>query len=85
MNRENFEKVLKQVMFHAGVLLKGLARTLLGTLNAGLIAFAVYGFIYIPSESGYAAVLDFVVLCGILAFALVNVYWMGSKKRGGKK
>lgn len=85
MKKVDFKKVLKQVKFHADVLLRGLARTLYGTLIAGLIAFAVYGFVLIKSEGGYAAVFDFIAACATLIMALANAYLLGSKRRGGKK
>ena len=85
MKKVNFAKVLKQAKFHADVLLRGLARTLYGTLIAGLIAKAIYGFILIKSEGGYAAVFDFVAASAVLILALANAYLLGSKRRGGKK
>ena len=85
MSNVNFGKVLKQVKFHAGIVVRGLARTLYGTVVAGLIAVAIYGFILIKSEGGYAAVFDFIAACATLVVALANAYVLGSKKRGAKK
>lgn len=85
MKSVNFKKVLKQAKYHADVLLRGLARTLYGCLIAGMIAFAVYGFVMIKAESGYAAVFDFVAASAVLILALANAYLLGSKRRGGKK
>lgn len=85
MRNVNFKKVLKQVKFHAEVMLRGLARTLYGALIAGLIAFAVYGFVLIKSEGGYAAVFDFIAACAMMLLALANAYLLGSKRRGAKK
>lgn len=85
MKRVNFEKALKQAKFHADTLLRGLARTLYGALIASLIAIAVYGFILIKSEGGYAAVFDFIAACATLTVALGNAYLLGSKRRGAKK
>ena len=76
---------MKQVMEHAGTLLRGFIRTLYGALNAGLIAFSIYGFITIGQEDGYAAVFDFIASCAILAIALLNAYMLGGKRRGKKK
>ena len=81
----NFEKFLKLAKFHLGIVLRGLARTLYGAFIAGLIAFAIYGFVLIKSESGYAAVFDFIAACATLAVALANAYVLGSKRKGGKK
>lgn len=85
MRNVNFKRVLKQVKFHADIMLRGLARTLYGALIAGLIAFAVYGFVLIKSENGYVAVFDFIAACATLTVALGNAYLLGSKRRGGKK
>lgn len=85
MRNVNFKKILKQVKFHVDIMLRGLARTLYGTLIAGLIAFAVYGFVLIKSEGGYAAVFDFIAACAMLLLALANAYLLGSKRRGAKK
>ncbi len=85
MKKVNFAKALKQVKFHADVLLRGLARTLYGSLIAGMIGFAVYGFILIKSEGGYAAVFDFVAASAVLILALANAYLLGCKRRGAKK
>ena len=85
MNKFNFKKALKQVKFHTDVMLRGLARTLYGALIAGLIAFAIYGFVLIKSEGGYAAVFDFIAACAMLVLALANAYLLGSKRRGAKK
>lgn len=85
MKKEKFEKALKQATFHAAVLLRGILRTLYGSLIAAMIGFAVYGFIIIKTEGGYAAVFDFVASCAILVIALVNAYLLGGKKRGAKR
>ena len=76
---------LRNVAGHAGMLLKGLIRTVCGALNAGLIAFSIYGFVTIGQEDGYAAVFDFIASCAILMIALLNVYLLGRNKRGKKK
>jgi hypothetical protein len=80
-----FEKYIKLAKFHAGIVLRGLARTLHGAFITGLIAFAVYGFVLISKEEGYAAVFDFVAAIAVLVVALCNVYLLGSKRKGGKK
>lgn len=85
MKKVSFMKVLKQAKFHTDALLRGLARTLYGCLIAGMIAFAVYGFVMIKAESGYAAVFDFIAAFALLTLALANAYLLGSKRRGGKK
>ena len=85
MKSVNFKKVMKQVKFHVDVLVRGLGRTLYGAMIAGLMTIAVYGFIAIKSEGGYAAVFDFIASCATLILALVNAYVMGFKRRGAKK
>jgi predicted lipid-binding transport protein (Tim44 family) len=85
MKKVNFKKVLKQVKAHADIMLRGLARMIYGTLIAGLLAFAIYGFVLIKSEGGYAAVFDFIAACATLILALANAYLLGSKRRGAKK
>lgn len=79
------KKILEEAKFHAGIVLKGFVRTVYGALVCGLLAIAVYGFISIKGETGYLAVGDFVASCATLAVALCNVYFLGMKKRGGKK
>lgn len=81
----NFEKVMKPAKFHLEILLRGLGRTLYGAFITGLIAFAVYGFVLIKSEGGYAAVFDFVAAVATLVVALANAYVLGRKRKGGKK
>ena len=80
-----FEKYIKLAKFHTEIVLRGLARTLHGAFITGLIAFAVYGFVLISKEEGYAAVFDFVAAIAVLVVALCNVYLLGSKRKGGKK
>jgi hypothetical protein len=80
-----FDRFLKQAKFHLGIMLRGLARTLYGTLIAGLVALAIYGFVLIGSESGYAAVFDFIAAIATLVVALANAYVLGSKRKGGKR
>ena len=85
MNNVDFRKGMKQVKSHADIMLRGLARTVYGALVAGLFAIAIYGFILIKSEGGYAAVFDFIAACATLLVALGNAYLLGGKRRGAKK
>ena len=80
-----FEKFMKQAEFHLGIVVRGLGRTLHGAFITGLIAIAIYGFILIGKEEGYAAVFDFVASIAVLVVAICNVYLLGSKRKGGKK
>lgn len=83
--KNKVSKVLNRIGFHGSILLRGLARMLYGAAIAGLTAFAVYGFILIKSESGYAAVFDFIAAFAILILALGNAYLLGCKRKGAKK
>lgn len=74
------EKVWNSVKCHGLTVLRGLIRTAHGTLTAGLMAIAIYGFIVIRSEAGYAAVCDFIAACATMVVALCNVYYIGRKK-----
>jgi ABC-type sugar transport system permease subunit len=76
---------IKHFKFHLGIVLRGLGRTLHGAFITGLIALAVYGFVLIKTEGGYAAVFDFVAAIAVLVIALCNVYLLGNKRKGGKK
>lgn len=80
-----FKNILEQAKFHGSIVLKGFVRTVYGALISGLLAIAVYGFISINGEAGYMAVGDFVASCATLVVAMCNVYFLGMKKRGGKK
>ncbi len=77
--------LLEQTKLHAGILARGLVRTLYGAMVAGLIGVAVYGFIKLGGETGYSAVMDFIASLATLVVALSNAYAMGRKKRGAKK
>ena len=85
MKKEHFEKTVKMLKIHTGIMLSGLVRTIYGSLIAGMIGFAIYGFIRIKAEGGYAAVFDFVASCAVLVIALANAYLLGGKKRGNRK
>lgn len=85
MKEVNFGKFLKQAKFHALILVRGLGRTLYGAFITGMIAFAIYGFVLIKSEGGYAAVFDFIASIATLVVALANACVLGGKKRGAKK
>lgn len=84
MEKVKFQKAVACVKFHANILLRGFGRTLYSMLIAGLFGSAVYGFVSIAHESGYAAVCDFIASTATLLVALCNMYCLG-KKRGGKK
>ena len=62
-------------------LCKGLYRSFCGTFTTALLALAVYGFIMVSTEGGWAAVAYFVISVTALALFGVCVYGMG---KGGK-
>ena len=82
MGKVNFSMVLDNIKFNSRILLKGFVRTIYGALVDGLFAIAIYGFVFIKSESGYIAVFDFIASCATLTVAICNVYVMGGKKNG---
>lgn len=60
---------------------KGLYRSFCGTLTTALLVLAVYGFIMISTEGGWAAVACFVISVTALTLFCVCAYGMG---KGGK-
>lgn len=62
-------------------LCKGLYRSFCGTFTTALLALAVYGFVIVSTENGWAAVTYFVISVTALALFGVCVYGMG---KGGK-
>lgn len=78
--------MMNAIAFHARVLGKGFVRMLIGAMTAGFIGLAGYGFMAIPSEGGYAAVVDFLFSVIFLVIAFVGIYVMGGNpKKGGRK
>lgn len=86
----NVKKLLGLIGHHARVLFTGLTRMIYGTLTAGTFAVAVYGFLAIPNEDGYTAVIDFVASVASLVVAVTCMYAMGInhkvkvERKGGK-
>ena len=85
MDKVKIHNILANASFHASILLKGLARTLYGSLIAGLIGVSFYGFVSIANEDGYLAVFDFIASVATIVVAVCNMYCLGLKKRSGKK
>ena len=85
MEAVQIKKAWKTFKFHAKIAWKGLYRTLYGAAVAGLIALAVYGFVSVATETGWMAVCDFIASCATLVVALLNMYLMGGRKKGGAK
>ena len=74
----------KTAKFHAKIAWRGFCRTLYGSVVAGLIALAIYGFVSVTTETGWTAVCDFIASCATLVVALSNMYFMGCRKKGTK-
>lgn len=81
----NFKSVFKAAWRHCKILFRGFTRMLYGTMTAGAFAMAIYGFVMIPKEGGWAAVSDFIVAVMTFGCALVCMYAQGGgkRKRGG--
>ena len=62
-------------------LCKGLYRSFCGTFTTALLALAVYGFVIVSTENGWAAVTYFIISVTALALFGVCVYYMG---KGGR-
>ena len=77
MNNANFRKTLKQIKHHAGIVARGISRTMYGTLISGLYITAAFGFYLVAIDKGYTAVFDFIAACVTLAVAVFNTYVWG--------
>lgn len=80
----DFRTVAKKAIHHGKYLVNGFALMVYGVLTAGLIWFAVYGFMAIPTEGGYAAVCDFVVAVLTIGTAIGCMYAMGKGRKKGR-
>ena len=85
MEEVQIKKAWAKVKFHAKIAWRGFYRTLYGAAVAGLLAMAVYGFVSVTTETGWAAVCDFIASCATLAVALSSMYLVGGRKKGGAK
>lgn len=79
--QKKFGNGIGRVVYHSKILLRGLAKTLYGTVVTGLVALAVYGFVMIPTEGGYTAVCEFVVASLTLGMAVGAMYAFGGRCR----
>ena len=84
MKALQIKNACKTVKFHAKIAWRGFCRTLYGSVVAGLIALAIYGFVSVTTETGWTAVCDFIASCATLVVALSNMYFMGCRKKGTK-
>lgn len=83
--KTEFFNFMQKVKFHGAIILRGFCRVLFGTLTAGLIALAVFGFGCVSLDAGYSAVIDFGIALGSAWLAIYNMYCIGLKKRGARK
>lgn len=84
MEKEKIQKKFASVGFHARIVIRGLLRTLYGAAVAGLIGLAVFGFVCITKETGWAAVCDFITSCATLFVGVLNIYMMGRPRKAAK-
>lgn len=84
MEKEKIQKTIAKVRFHTKIVIRGLLRTLYGAAVAGLIGLAVFGFVCITRETGWAAVCDFITSCATLFVAAMNIYVMGKPRKAAK-
>ena len=84
MEKEKIQKTVASVRFHTRVVIRGLLRMLYGAVVAGLIGLAIFGFVCIGKEDGWAAVCDFITSCATLAVAALNIYVMGRPRKAAK-
>ena len=84
MEALQIKKALKTAKFHAKIAWRGFCRTLYGSVVAGLIALAIYGFVSVTTETGWTAVCDFIASCATLVVALSNMYLIGERKKVAK-
>lgn len=85
MEAVKIKKAWTKAKFHACILCRGFCRTIYGTVVAGLIAIAIYGFISVTTKTGWVAVLTFIGSCAVLMIALMHMYSIGHGKSGGAR
>ena len=85
MQAVQIKMAFANVKFHARILLRGLLRTVYGSVVAILFATAIYRFVSVSGETGWVAVFDFIAACATMAVSLENMYFMGRRKKGGSK
>lgn len=85
MEAARIKMAFARFKFHSRILWRGFFRTVYGSLIAGLIAMAIYGFVSAQKEVGLEAVFDYIVSAVLLIEALGNMYFMGRRNNGGTK
>jgi dolichol kinase len=83
--KTSFKRMPRTIGYHFQILTKGFIKMLWGTITAALIGFAIYGYVMVPSEGGYAAVSDFLVSTLIMCVAVGGMYLMGGNGNKGAK
>ena len=84
--KNSFKRMSRMIGYHFQILAKGFIKMLWGTMTAVAITCAVYGFMMIPTEGGYAAVSDFLVSTITMIVAFGCMYIMGGNcKKEAKK
>ena len=75
---------MKEFKGAARTLYKGFVRALYGTAVSVTVVMAMYAYVSIPGEGGYAAVADFILATATLGVALGLMYAIGggNKKKG---
>lgn len=72
---------MEKIKFHARIAWRGFCRTACGAVIAVLFAIAIYKFVNVSCESGWAAVRGFVSAIANMAIALANMYFIGAGKK----
>ena len=91
MTKAKLKRMLTEVGLHSRIFFSGFKRMVFGAMTAGLFAVAIYGFCLIPSEDGYAAVVDFSTSIATLVVAFACTYFQGTfrktkgERRSGSK
>lgn len=87
MTKAKMKKTLATISLHSRIFFSGFKRMAFGAMTAGLFAVAGYGFYRIPSEDGYAAVIDFATSVATLVVATYCTYFQGTfrKTKGERK
>lgn len=85
MNRNEMKGLVRGIWHHMKVLWKGFLRTVVGTMVAGIMVLAVYGYAMIPTEGGYVAVCEFLIATMLMAIALMCMFAMGGKAKAVRR
>lgn len=85
MNRNDIASIAKVIGACLKVLWKGFTRMVVGTMVAGTMALAFYGYAMIPTEGGYVAVSEFLIATMLMVVALLCMYAMGGKAKAVRR